>query len=60
MVASQTENPPYLDTYKDEIIQYIKDKKLKNVILVGHSIGGFLALRISTEMQQHLKKAARF
>ncbi|TDO21262.1 alpha/beta fold hydrolase [Pedobacter duraquae] len=51
------EKPPYLDAYKNAIIQYIKDKKLDNVILVGHSIGGFLALRIATEMQQHLKKA---
>ena len=53
---SPIENPPYLDTYKDAIIQYIKDKKLDDVILVGHSIGGFLALRIATEMQQHLRK----
>ena len=47
---------PYLDAYKDAIIQYIKDKKLNNVILVGHSIGGFLSLRIATELQEHLQK----
>jgi len=50
------ENTPYLDTYKDAVIQYIKDKKLDHVILVGHSIGGFLALRIATEIQQHLQQ----
>ena len=50
------ENPPYLDTYKGATIQYIKDKKLDHVILVAHSIGGFLALRIAIEMQQHLEK----
>lgn len=50
------ENPPYLDTYKDAIIQYIKEKKLDHVILVGHSIGGFLALRIATEIQQRLQR----
>ena len=50
------EKSPYLDAYKDAIIQYIKAKKLDHVILVGNSIGGFLALRIATEMQQLLEK----
>lgn len=47
---------PYLDTYKTELIQYIKNKKLENVILVGHSIGGFLSLSVASEMKDHLKK----
>jgi len=47
----------YLETFKNAIVKYIKDKKLDNVILVGHSIGGFLSLRIATELHQHLKKA---
>ena len=47
---------PYLDAYKDAIIAYIKDKKLDRVVLVGHSIGGFLSLRIATELKEHLKK----
>lgn len=37
----------YLLTVRDEIIQYIKDNKLKKPILTGHSLGGFLALWIS-------------
>lgn len=38
----------YLQTVRDEIIQYIKDNKLKKPIITGHSLGGFLALWIST------------
>lgn len=37
----------YLQTVRDEIIQYIKDNKLKKPIITGHSLGGFLALWIS-------------
>jgi len=47
---------PYLDAYKNAIIKYIQDKKLERIILVGHSIGGFVAMRIATDLQQHLKK----
>lgn len=46
----------YLDTYKTEIIKYIRDKKLNKVILVGHSIGGFLSLCIASEMHDHLQR----
>ncbi|PYF74134.1 alpha/beta fold hydrolase [Pedobacter nutrimenti] len=47
---------PYLESYKKEIIRYIKDKKLNKVVLVGHSIGGFLSLCIAAEMKDHLQK----
>jgi N-formylmaleamate deformylase len=50
------DNQPYLEKYKEELINYIKSKKLKKVILVGHSIGGFLALNIAAEMKDHLEK----
>jgi N-formylmaleamate deformylase len=46
----------YLDTYKAEIIKYINDKKLNKVILVGHSIGGFISLCIASELKDHLQK----
>jgi N-formylmaleamate deformylase len=41
----ETEN--YLQTMRDEIIRYIKENNLKKPIIVGHSLGGFLALWIS-------------
>lgn len=49
-------NSPYLNTFKSELIKYITDNKLKNVIIVGHSIGGFLALKIASEMTRDLEK----
>ncbi|RYY57516.1 MAG: alpha/beta hydrolase [Chitinophagaceae bacterium] len=50
------ESGPYLETFKTELINYIKTKNLSNVILVGHSIGGFLSLWIASELQDHLSK----
>jgi len=47
---------PYLSTFKSALMDYIKTHKLKNVILVGHSIGGFLALNIAAEMKDELAK----
>lgn len=47
---------PFLAKVKTEIEQYIIDNKLKNVILVGHSIGGFLSLWIASEMKSNLSK----
>jgi len=47
---------PYLETIKKQIQQYIADQKLNNVILIGHSIGGFLSLCIATEMKANLQK----
>jgi N-formylmaleamate deformylase len=38
----------FLLTMRDEIVQYIKDEKLKKPIIIGHSLGGFLALWISS------------
>ncbi|MCA6361735.1 MAG: alpha/beta hydrolase [Bacteroidetes bacterium] len=37
---------------KDGIKAYIKDNKLKNVIVAGHSMGGFLAMWTGAEMKK--------
>ncbi len=47
---------PYLETYKNEIKRYIADNRLEHVIIVGHSIGGFLGIWIASEMKDHLAK----
>lgn len=44
--------PFTLADVKDGIKTYITEKKLKNVLMVGHSMGGFLAMWTATEMQQ--------
>lgn len=43
------ETEHYLKQVKDELIKYIKEKKLKNTILMGHSMGGFLSLWAASE-----------
>jgi len=46
----------YTKAFKTEIVKYIKDKKLENVILIGHSLGGFLSQWIATEQPNFLSK----
>lgn len=40
---------PSLKEIRDELIQYIKQQKLDKPIVVGHSLGGFLAMWIAAE-----------
>ncbi len=40
----QIEKPHYLEAVKEELIAYIKKRKLHKPILMGHSMGGFLSL----------------
>src|SRR4051812_39274869 len=47
---------PYLDTFKSALIAYIKNNNLNHLILVGHSIGGFLSLWIASELHDRLAK----
>jgi N-formylmaleamate deformylase len=49
-----SEKPFHLDAVKDGIKTYILQQKLDRVILVGHSMGGVLAMWVASEMQDHL------
>jgi pimeloyl-ACP methyl ester carboxylesterase len=40
---------PMLDKVRDELAGYIRDKKLVKPIIVGHSLGGFLALSLASK-----------
>ena len=46
----------YLETYKNQLIAYINNNHLDHVILVGHSIGGFLSMWIASELKERLTK----
>ncbi len=37
---------PFVDTMRDAIAAYIRDQKLTKPVIVGHSLGGFLAIEI--------------
>lgn len=47
---------PYLENFKKEIIEYIIANQLKDVQLVGHSIGGFISMMIAIEDQTSISQ----
>lgn len=47
---------PYLETYKSDLLKFISDRKLKEVTLIGHSLGGFLSLLIGLENDAVIEK----
>nr|WP_315157983.1 alpha/beta hydrolase [uncultured Flavobacterium sp.] len=47
---------PWLSTIKDQVISYVKTKKIKNATLIGHSLGGTLSLWLASEETNLFKK----
>ncbi|KAF2515219.1 alpha/beta fold hydrolase [Flavobacterium foetidum] len=47
---------PWLSTIKNQVISYVKTKKLKNATLIGHSLGGTLSLWLASEETDLFKK----
>jgi len=47
---------PWLPKIKEEITTYISEKNLKEITLIGHSLGGTLSLWLGTEENHNLKK----
>lgn len=47
---------PWLPKIKDAMLKYVKDKKLYNSVVIGHSLGGTLALWLSIEEDTLFKK----
>lgn len=47
---------PWLSTIKNEVVSYVKTKKLKNAVLIGHSLGGTLSLWLAAEETNLFKK----
>ncbi len=39
---------PFLETVRNDLATYIRDKKLNHPIIIGHSLGGFLALWLAS------------
>jgi len=38
---------PFLSRVRDEVITYLREQKLQNTVIVGHSLGGFLGFWIA-------------
>jgi pimeloyl-ACP methyl ester carboxylesterase len=49
-------NDPVLETVRGEVISYVKEKKLTNTILMGHSLGGFMTLWIGSSAPSMFSK----
>lgn len=47
---------PWLSTIKDDIITYVKTKKLNKPVLLGHSLGGTLSLWLASLEKDMFKK----
>ncbi len=47
---------PWYSTIKKELVDYVKSKKLKGLILIGHSMGGNLAVDLAAELGDRVIK----
>lgn len=47
---------PWYETVKNEIITYVKSNKLQNIVIVGHSMGGNLAIDIAIALPNQVSK----
>ncbi len=50
------EKENYLEYIGDELISYLKKEKLKNAVVMGHSLGGFLTLYIGSKEPETASK----
>ena len=51
-----TKTNPYLSQVRDQLLAYLKDQNLNNPVVVGHSLGGFMALMMAVEQPDLFKK----
>jgi pimeloyl-ACP methyl ester carboxylesterase len=47
---------PWLPTIKDEVLAYIQAHQLKNIRIIGHSLGGTLGMWLCATEPKHFKK----
>lgn len=47
---------PWYSTIKDALIAYIKENKMYDILIVGHSMGGNLAIDIASELPNRVSK----
>ena len=47
---------PWYSSIKNSIVEYIKDNNLTDIIIVGHSMGGNLAIEIAAELPNRVSK----
>jgi pimeloyl-ACP methyl ester carboxylesterase len=45
---------PWYDQIKIQLVEYIKHENLTNLVIIGHSMGGNLAIDLTTELPNHV------
>lgn len=51
-----TNTAPYLTQVRDQLLAYLKDQNLNMPVVVGHSLGGYMALMMAVEKPDLFKK----
>lgn len=49
------QGPPMLGRVKDELLSYMEKNDLREVVVIGHSLGGFLAFWVAAEKPDRLR-----
>lgn len=49
------QGPPMLETVKTGVIEYMEKNDLRDVVVIGHSLGGFLAFWVASEKPSRLR-----
>lgn len=47
--APRVTDAPVIATARDQLVRYIRDRKLDHPVIIGHSMGGFLALWLAAD-----------
>jgi pimeloyl-ACP methyl ester carboxylesterase len=47
---------PWYETIKKELLQYIESQKMESIVIIGHSMGGMLALDLASEIPDKISK----
>ncbi|HNP17188.1 MAG TPA: alpha/beta hydrolase [Fulvivirga sp.] len=47
---------PWYPTIKEKLVEYIKNEKLTNLTIIGHSMGGFLAIELAAALPDNISK----
>lgn len=55
--AGQTaQKDPQFDEWAEEISEYIQNEKLENTIVIGHSLGGMMALKLASDYPELIQE----
>lgn len=54
--APAIKTPAYNDAMRDELLAYIEQRNLKHPVVMGHSLGGFVALKMGIAKPQAIDK----